>query len=80
MELSHRWRSSPKSPIADNRRWIGEIISDCSLSAFLLIRLLRETRDIAFKPALIVQKPISLVPEKIRRRKLEIEKKDIFCC
>ncbi|KAK8521724.1 hypothetical protein V6N13_021807 [Hibiscus sabdariffa] len=22
MELSHRWRSSPEPPIADNRRWI----------------------------------------------------------
>ncbi|KAL4309811.1 hypothetical protein GQ457_01G009740 [Hibiscus cannabinus] len=41
-------------------------------------RLLRETRDAAFKPAPIVQKPISSVLEKIRRRKLEIAKKTYF--
>ncbi|XP_021283739.1 DNA ligase 1 [Herrania umbratica] len=41
-------------------------------------RLLRETRDAAFKPALLVQKPISSVLEKIRRRKLEVSKKTYF--
>ncbi|MBA0550478.1 hypothetical protein Golob_021421 [Gossypium lobatum] len=41
-------------------------------------RLLRETRDAAFKPAPIVQKPISSVLEKIRRRKLEVSKKTYF--
>ncbi|XP_014498812.1 transcriptional regulator ATRX isoform X2 [Vigna radiata var. radiata] len=38
-------------------------------------RLLRETRDAAFKPAPLVQKPISLILDKIRQRKLEILKK-----
>ncbi|KAK7352343.1 hypothetical protein VNO80_17763 [Phaseolus coccineus] len=38
-------------------------------------RLLRETRDAAFKPAPLVQKPISSILDKIRRRKLEILKK-----
>ncbi|XP_052202927.1 uncharacterized protein LOC127808431 [Diospyros lotus] len=38
-------------------------------------RLLRETRDATFKPLPIVQKPISLVLEKIRQRKLEMLKK-----
>ncbi|KAL3022772.1 hypothetical protein AAZX31_04G032600 [Glycine max] len=38
-------------------------------------RLLRETRDAAFKPAPLVQKPISSILEKIRQRKLEILKK-----
>ncbi|XVE94736.1 hypothetical protein REPUB_Repub02eG0035000 [Reevesia pubescens] len=41
-------------------------------------RLLRETRDTAFKPAAIVQKPISSILEKIRRRKLEVSKKTYF--
>ncbi|GMJ02660.1 hypothetical protein like AT1G75150 [Hibiscus trionum] len=41
-------------------------------------RLLRETRDAAFKPAPIVQKPISSILEKIRRRKLEVAKKTYF--
>ncbi|KAI3464977.1 hypothetical protein Pfo_021640 [Paulownia fortunei] len=38
-------------------------------------RLLRETRDASFKPIPVVQKPISSVLEKIRKRKLEIAKK-----
>ncbi|XP_020219322.1 myb-like protein X [Cajanus cajan] len=38
-------------------------------------RLLRETRDAAFKPAPVVQKPISSILNKIRQRKLEILKK-----
>ncbi|TKY75140.1 DNA ligase [Spatholobus suberectus] len=38
-------------------------------------RLLRETRDAAFKPAPLVQKPISSILDKIRQRKLEILKK-----
>ncbi|KAK9165578.1 hypothetical protein Scep_000769 [Stephania cephalantha] len=38
-------------------------------------RLLRETRDASFKPVPMVQKPISSVLEKIRKRKLEISKK-----
>ncbi|KAL3639209.1 hypothetical protein CASFOL_017116 [Castilleja foliolosa] len=38
-------------------------------------RLLRETRDASFKPIQVVQKPISSVLEKIRKRKLEISKK-----
>ncbi|CAA7042674.1 unnamed protein product [Microthlaspi erraticum] len=37
-------------------------------------RLLRETREAAFKPAPLVRKPISSVLEKIRRRKEEISK------
>ncbi|XWS25741.1 hypothetical protein CRYUN_Cryun27aG0093500 [Craigia yunnanensis] len=41
-------------------------------------RLLRETRDAAFKPAPLVQKPISSILEKIRRRKLEVSKKTYF--
>ncbi|KAB2619641.1 IWS1-like protein [Pyrus ussuriensis x Pyrus communis] len=38
-------------------------------------RLLRETRDAAFKPMPLVQKPISSVLEKIRKRKLEVSQK-----
>ncbi|KAL6511746.1 hypothetical protein OROGR_021343 [Orobanche gracilis] len=38
-------------------------------------RILRETRDASFKPIPVVQKPISSVLEKIRKRKLEISKK-----
>ncbi|XP_038977293.1 uncharacterized protein LOC113463659 [Phoenix dactylifera] len=38
-------------------------------------RLLRETRDVSFKPVPLVQKPISSVLEKIRLRKLEVSKK-----
>ncbi|XAR61783.1 hypothetical protein NMG60_11016299 [Bertholletia excelsa] len=38
-------------------------------------RLLRETRDVNFKPLPVVQKPISSVLEKIRQRKLEVLKK-----
>ncbi|KAK6115366.1 hypothetical protein DH2020_007635 [Rehmannia glutinosa] len=38
-------------------------------------KLLRETRDASFKPIPVVQKPISSVLEKIRKRKLEISKK-----
>ncbi|KAK7351697.1 hypothetical protein VNO77_11322 [Canavalia gladiata] len=38
-------------------------------------RLLRETRDTTFKPAPLVQKPISSILDKIRQRKLEILKK-----
>ncbi|XP_061370685.1 uncharacterized protein LOC133313334 [Gastrolobium bilobum] len=38
-------------------------------------RLLRETRDAAFKPIPLVQKPISSILDKIRQRKLEIVKK-----
>ncbi|ONI32712.1 hypothetical protein PRUPE_1G381400 [Prunus persica] len=38
-------------------------------------RLLRETRDAAFKPIPLVQKPISSVLEKIRKRKLEVLQK-----
>ncbi|KAB2628082.1 IWS1-like protein [Pyrus ussuriensis x Pyrus communis] len=38
-------------------------------------RLLRETRDAAFKPIPLVQKPISSVLEKIRKRKLEVSRK-----
>ncbi|GLT45881.1 hypothetical protein SLA2020_196810 [Shorea laevis] len=38
-------------------------------------RLLRETRDAAFKPAPMVQKPISSLLKKIRQRKLEISRK-----
>ncbi|CAN8234696.1 unnamed protein product [Cochlearia groenlandica] len=41
-------------------------------------RLLRETRDAAFKPAPLVRKPISSVLEKIRRRKEEISKHVFF--
>ncbi|KAL5845069.1 hypothetical protein ACOSQ4_011027 [Xanthoceras sorbifolium] len=40
-------------------------------------RLLRETRDAAFKSVPLVRKPISSVLEKIRRRKLEVSKKSI---
>ncbi|XP_074562956.1 uncharacterized protein LOC141819610 [Curcuma longa] len=40
-------------------------------------RLLRETRDASFKPALVVQKPISSVLEKIRLRKIEVFKKSV---
>ncbi|OIV89805.1 hypothetical protein TanjilG_30554 [Lupinus angustifolius] len=40
-------------------------------------RLLRETRDAAFKPIPLVQKPISSILDKIRQRKLEILKKSI---
>lgn len=40
-------------------------------------RLLRETRDAAFKPAPMVQKPISSLLQKIRQRKLEVIKKTI---
>ncbi|XP_050364875.1 uncharacterized protein LOC126783448 [Argentina anserina] len=40
-------------------------------------RLLRETREAAFKPVPIVQKPISSILEKIRRRKLEVSKKSM---
>ncbi|KAK9164101.1 hypothetical protein Syun_005003 [Stephania yunnanensis] len=38
-------------------------------------RLLRETRDASFKPVPLVQKPISSVLDKIRKRKLELSKK-----
>ncbi|RDX70477.1 hypothetical protein CR513_50272, partial [Mucuna pruriens] len=38
-------------------------------------RLLRETRDAAFKPAPLIQKPISSILDKIRQRKLEFLKK-----
>ncbi|CAK8568984.1 unnamed protein product [Lathyrus sativus] len=38
-------------------------------------RLLRETRDAAFKPVPQVQKPISSILDKIRKRKLEFLKK-----
>ncbi|CAK9142826.1 unnamed protein product [Ilex paraguariensis] len=38
-------------------------------------RLLRETRDAAFKPIPVVPKSISSVLEKIRQRKLEVSKK-----
>ncbi|XP_039027066.1 DNA ligase 1-like [Hibiscus syriacus] len=41
-------------------------------------RLLRETTHAAFQPAPIVQKPISSVLEKIRRRRLEVAKKTYF--
>ncbi|KAK6939444.1 hypothetical protein RJ641_028975 [Dillenia turbinata] len=40
-------------------------------------RLLRETRDAQFKPAPIVQKPISSILEKIRQRKLEVSKRAV---
>ncbi|KAJ8762269.1 hypothetical protein K2173_007425 [Erythroxylum novogranatense] len=40
-------------------------------------RLLRETRDASFKPVPLVQKPISSILEKIRKRKLEVAKKSI---
>ncbi|XP_038903146.1 putative leucine-rich repeat-containing protein DDB_G0290503 [Benincasa hispida] len=40
-------------------------------------RLLRDTRGAAFKPMPLVQKPISSVLEKIRRRKLELSRKSI---
>ncbi|KAL9449198.1 hypothetical protein AB3S75_011182 [Citrus x aurantiifolia] len=40
-------------------------------------RLLRETRDAAFKSVPIIQKPISSVLDKIRRRKLEVSKKSV---
>lgn len=40
-------------------------------------RLLRESRDAAFKPLPIVQKPISAVLDKIRQRKLEVSKKSV---
>ncbi|XP_019255757.1 PREDICTED: protein IWS1 homolog isoform X2 [Nicotiana attenuata] len=38
-------------------------------------RLLRESKDAAFKPVPVVNKPISSVLEKIRKRKLEVLKK-----
>uniref|UniRef100_A0A5B7BN11 Putative glutamic acid-rich protein n=1 Tax=Davidia involucrata TaxID=16924 RepID=A0A5B7BN11_DAVIN len=41
-------------------------------------RLLRETRDAAFKPIPIVHKPISSILEKIRQRKLEVSKKTVI--
>ncbi|KAJ8761618.1 hypothetical protein K2173_004394 [Erythroxylum novogranatense] len=41
------------------------------------LRLLRETRDASFKPVPLVQKPISSILEKIRKRKLEVAKKSI---
>ncbi|KAL2455009.1 hypothetical protein Fot_57994 [Forsythia ovata] len=41
-------------------------------------KLLRETRDAAFKPIPVVQKPISSVLEKIRKRKLEVSKKTVI--
>ncbi|XP_039000675.1 glutamic acid-rich protein isoform X2 [Hibiscus syriacus] len=41
-------------------------------------RLLRETTHAAFQPAPIVQKPISSVLEKIRRRRLEVARKTYF--
>ncbi|KAL0314717.1 UNVERIFIED_CONTAM: hypothetical protein Sangu_2316100 [Sesamum angustifolium] len=39
-------------------------------------RVLRETRDASFRPIPVVQKPISSVLEKIRKRKLEISRKE----
>ncbi|KAK3038131.1 hypothetical protein RJ639_029585 [Escallonia herrerae] len=41
-------------------------------------RLLRETREAAFKPMPVMQKPISSVLEKIRQRKLELSKKSFI--
>ncbi|XP_011627759.1 AT-rich interactive domain-containing protein 4B isoform X2 [Amborella trichopoda] len=38
-------------------------------------RLLRETKDVSFKPVLAEKKPISSVLEKIRRRKLEVQRR-----
>ncbi|KAL9662148.1 hypothetical protein QQ045_026978 [Rhodiola kirilowii] len=40
-------------------------------------RLLRETRDAGFKPAPAVHKPISSVLDKIRKRKLELQKQTV---
>ena len=45
------------------------------LISFTILSLLLETRDASFKPVPLVQKPISSVLEKIRKRKLEIAKK-----
>lgn len=41
-------------------------------------RLLRESKDAAFKPIPVVHKPISSVLDKIRKRKLEISKKTLM--
>ncbi|KAG8654671.1 midasin isoform X2 [Manihot esculenta] len=41
-------------------------------------RLLRETRNASFKPVPLVQKSVSSVLEKIRKRKLELAKKSVI--
>ncbi|CAK7349278.1 unnamed protein product [Dovyalis caffra] len=41
-------------------------------------RLLRETREISFKPVPLVQKPVSSVLEKIRQRKREVSKTLVY--
>ncbi|XVE69912.1 hypothetical protein DITRI_Ditri10aG0029700 [Diplodiscus trichospermus] len=62
-------------PMLPERRTAKERREDLAQLRAESQRLLRETRDAAFKPAPLVQKPISSILEKIRRRKLEVSKK-----
>ncbi|KAG4963621.1 hypothetical protein JHK84_040704 [Glycine max] len=66
--MKQSWKCNLTRPIAR----VGS-----SSRALLTVFLATETRDAAFKPAPLVQKPISSILEKIRQRKLEILQKGI---
>ncbi|XP_028549590.1 uncharacterized protein LOC110106532 [Dendrobium catenatum] len=64
----------PKESVRERKRLEKARKAELELLHAESQRLLRETRDAAFKPAQLIQKPISSVLEKIRLRKLEILK------
>ncbi|KAG9440945.1 hypothetical protein H6P81_021110 [Aristolochia fimbriata] len=66
---------NPETPKATKRRLAKEKKCYLDMIHAESQRLLRETRDASFRPAPVVQKPISSVLEKIRQRKLEVLRK-----
>uniref|UniRef100_A0A7N0UPT9 Uncharacterized protein n=1 Tax=Kalanchoe fedtschenkoi TaxID=63787 RepID=A0A7N0UPT9_KALFE len=59
-----------RKPEKERREYLNQLHAESQ-------RLLRETRDAGFKPAPAVHKPISSVLEKIRKRKLELQRKAV---
>ncbi|KAM7514145.1 hypothetical protein LguiA_003728 [Lonicera macranthoides] len=72
---SIRDNAKPKDSSSNKRREEKERKANLQQLHAESQRLLRETRDAAFKPVPIVQKPISSILEKIRKRKLEVSMK-----
>nr|XP_043637389.1 probable serine/threonine-protein kinase kinX [Erigeron canadensis] len=70
-----REESKVKNPVPNKRREAKERKAHLEQLHAESQRLLRETRGVSFKAVPLVQKPISSILERIRKRKLEVSKK-----
>ncbi|KAL5987073.1 hypothetical protein ACLOJK_041069 [Asimina triloba] len=75
VNLRDEWKAPEGKPGRSKRKLEKEKAAYLELLHAESQRLLRDTRDASFKPVPLVQKPISSVLQKIRRRKLEVSKR-----